>query len=233
MTKAKKKRAAKRRPRKQPVTPARFRDRIVALRRIPASTLLDNPDNWRRHPDEQVAAMTSMLERIGITGALVAREKPDGTLLILDGHLRKGIVGDELVPVLITDLNDAEAALMLATFDPLSDLAMMDAEALKALLEQTGDADDEDAFLRKLFAQVNNELATEIETTGGKQKVVEGMALEPHEHYDYLVVMAQTSHEWNVLCDRLGLKPEKRRARMGTCRAIRATRLLERINATS
>jgi hypothetical protein len=56
---------------------------------------------------------------------------------------------------------------------------------------------------------------------------VAGMALAPHEHYDYLVVLATTTQEWNVLCDKLGLKPEKRRGRMGTSRAIRAAALLK------
>jgi hypothetical protein len=53
------------------------------------------------------------------------------------------------------------------------------------------------------------------------------MALQPHEHYDYLVVLATTAQEWNVLCDRLGMVPDKRRGRMGTCRAIRAGKLIE------
>lgn len=223
---------ARTRPKRAPAKPqanTRFRDRIVELRRVPAAELLDNPANWRRHTDEQVAALTSILDRIGIVGAVLARETPEG-LLIIDGHLRKGIVSDEIVPVLVTDLSEAEAAIVLATYDPIGELAQMDAQALKALLEQV-DVDDEDAFMRKLFSDVHNDLAAEIETSGAKPKIVEGMALEPHEHYDYLVVCCQTSHEWNVLCDRLQLKPEKRRAKVGTARAIRATRLLEKLNA--
>lgn len=211
--------------------PPRFRDRIVELRRVKASELRRNPKNWRKHPDEQVAAMTSMLARIGFTGALIGRDTKDG-IELLDGHLRSDIAGEEIVPVLIVDLNDQEAALMLATFDPLAELAIMDAAALKDLLEQT-EYDDEDAFLRKMLSDVDSELAVAMETSTVKTKEVEGMALEPHEHYDYLVVFCQTSHEWNVLCDRLGLKPEKRRAKMGTARAIRATRLLEKLNAQS
>lgn len=205
----------------------RLRDRIKELRRVKASELRDNTKNWRRHPDEQRGAMDSMLTKIGFTGALIAREK-DGGLELLDGHLRKQVAGEDLVPVLIVDLTDAEADLMLATYDPLSDLAQMDAEALRKLLESTDEV-DEDAFLRKLMSDISDEVA--VESGKGKPAEVEGMSLEPHEHYDYLVVMAQTSHEWNVLCDRLGLKPEQRRARMGTARAIRATRLLERLNA--
>jgi len=60
----------------------------------------------------------------------------------------------------------------------------------------------------------------------GKLEVV-GMALNPHEHYDYLVVLATTTHEWNVLCERLALEPTKRRKTMGTCRGVRASKLIE------
>jgi hypothetical protein len=53
------------------------------------------------------------------------------------------------------------------------------------------------------------------------------MALQPHEHYDFLVVLCTTAQEWNVLCDKLKLKPQARRGRMGTARAIRASALLK------
>jgi hypothetical protein len=210
------------------VVPPRFRDRIKELRRVPAGELLANEKNWRRHPDEQTAALTSMMARLGLTDAVIAYEK-DGALKLLDGHLRRNIAADQSIPVLVLDLNDKEADLFLATFDPLGDLALMDSSALKSLLDQTG-LEDEDAFLRKMYADVNSELAVEMEQSAARPKEVEGMALEPHEHYDYLVVLAQSSHEWNVLCDRLGLKPEQRRAKIGTARAIRATRLLEKLN---
>lgn len=211
--------------------PPKFRDRITALKRVKASELVPNSKNWRRHPDEQVGAMTATLQRMGIVDAQIVREIPGGKYELLDGHMRKDIYGDQLVPVIVVDLNDSEAQQMLATFDPLGDLALMDADALRTLLT---DIDiDEDAFMRKMMSDVENELATEVQTTGAKAKEVDGMALEAHEHYDYLVVFAQTSHEWNVLCDRLGLKPEKRRAKIGTARAIRATRLLEKLNAVN
>ena len=208
-------------------TVKRFRDRIVELRRIPASELVANPKNWRRHSEEQTAALTSIMEKIGFAGAAIGVVQADGSVLLLDGHLRKSVSNDQAIPVLMADLTEAEANTFLATYDPLSELAVSDMAALKALLDET--AVDEDAFLRKMMADVEAELAGEIEKDEVKPREVEGMALEPHEHYDYLVVCAQTTHEWNVLCDRLGLKPEKRRARIGTARAIRATALLDKL----
>jgi hypothetical protein len=211
------------------LTPAaRFKDRVVELRRVKASELIDNPKNWRRHPDEQVGAMTSMMEQIGVAGASIGVIKPDGKIELLDGHLRKSISGEQLVPVLIVDLNEDEQKVFLASYDKLSELALGDPQALHDLLSEL--SIDEDSFFRKMMSDVEAELAVEVKQTGAAQKDVEGMALEPHEHYDYLVVMAQTTHEWNVLCDRLGLKPEARRKGMGTARAIRATRVLEKLN---
>jgi len=41
------------------------------------------------------------------------------------------------------------------------------------------------------------------------------------------VVLASTTHEWNVLCDRLDLPIVKRRSQMGRAHAIRADKLVE------
>lgn len=205
----------------------RFRDRIIELRRVKASELLENPKNWRRHPEEQVGAVTSIMERIGFAGATIGR-LVDDKIELLDGHLRKSIAGDQEIPVLITDLTEQEAAVFLATYDPLTELAITDTEALRSLLLEAEGVDD--AFMRKQMADIEDEIASDVKKEIAKEADVPGMALEPHEHYDFLVVCAQTTHEWNVLCDRLNLKPEARRGTMGTARAIRATRLLEVLN---
>lgn len=64
-----------------------LRDRIVELRRVPARDLLANPRNFRRHPPAQRAALDAVLEKIGMAGALLARDTPGG-LELIDGHLR-------------------------------------------------------------------------------------------------------------------------------------------------
>lgn len=111
--------------------PRAFRDRIVELRRVPASDLRPNPRNWRRHPDHQRKALASMLEEVGFAGAALARETPEG-LELIDGHLRAEV--SEEVPVLVLDVTEAEAELLLATFDPLGAMAQTDEEGLWALL---------------------------------------------------------------------------------------------------
>ncbi|MGB9689907.1 hypothetical protein [Thermogutta sp.] len=113
-----------------------IRDRIKELRRVRAGDLRPNPRNWRIHPDKQRAALRGILAEIGYADALLARELPDGTLELIDGHLRAETTPDATVPVLILDLNDEEAAKLLALLDPLANLAEADTEALAELASE-------------------------------------------------------------------------------------------------
>ena len=100
-----------------------IRDRIKELRRVPASTLRANPHNWRTHPKTQQDALRGLLAEVGYADALLARELPDGSLMLIDGHLRAETTPDMDVPVLVLDVTEAEADLLLATVDPLAGLA--------------------------------------------------------------------------------------------------------------
>lgn len=132
-----------------------IKDRIKEFRRVPASQLAPNPKNWRTHPEKQKSALKGVLAEIGYADALLAREMPDGTLMLLDGHLRAETTPNQEVPVLILDLNDEESEKLLATLDPISAMAGKDdalfaelisemetsSEAVRTLLDATlGDA---------------------------------------------------------------------------------------------
>ena len=112
-----------------------IRDRIKELRRVRAGDLRPHPKNWRTHPEEQQNALRGILAEVGYVDALIVRELPDGSLQIVDGHLRAETTPDALVPVLIVDLDDKEADKVLATFDPLGAMAEPDEEQLAALLK--------------------------------------------------------------------------------------------------
>ena len=111
-----------------------IRDRIIELRRVPAGQLRQNPRNWRLHPKAQQEALRGILGEVGYVDALMARELPDGSLELIDGHLRAETTPDQDVPVLVVDLSEAEAAKILATLDPLAAMAEADAGKLDALL---------------------------------------------------------------------------------------------------
>ncbi len=101
---------------------------------MPASELIPNPKNWRTHPQAQQDAIRGALSEIGYASALLARET-DAGLMLIDGHLRAETTPDEIVPVLVLDVDEAEADKLLATFDPLSAMADADAGKLDALLK--------------------------------------------------------------------------------------------------
>jgi len=113
----------------------KVKDRIKELRRVPASALIPNPKNWRTHPAKQKAALSAMLEEVGIVGALLAYETPGG-LMLIDGHLRAEEVAGTDVPVIVLDVTEAEADLLMLAYDPLSAMANIDGEALRALAEE-------------------------------------------------------------------------------------------------
>jgi len=110
-------------------------DRVTEMRLVPADQLIANPANWRRHPQAQQRALAAVLDEVGFAGAVIAREDEDGGLVIIDGHARAEMVGEATVPVLVTDLTEAEADVVLATYDPIGAMADRDAIALQELTD--------------------------------------------------------------------------------------------------
>ncbi len=128
----------------------KIRDRIVDFRRIPAKELIPNPRNWRTHPKAQQEALKGLLAEIGYADALLARETPQG-LMLIDGHLRAETTPDTEVPVLVLDLDEQEALKLLATLDPLAAMAGADNDRLEAILKQVDtDSDAVTAMLARL-----------------------------------------------------------------------------------
>lgn len=128
----------------------KVRDRIRELRRVPARDLIPNPRNWRTHPESQRDALRGVLAEIGYADALLARETPEG-LVLIDGHLRAETTPDTEVPVLVLDVTAEEADKILLTLDPLAALAEGDRSALESLLSTV---ETESEAVRNLFAKL-------------------------------------------------------------------------------
>src|SRR5215471_7190660 len=111
-----------------------IRDRIKELRRVRAGELKPHPKNWRSHPDSQKNALRGLLAEIGYADTLLTRELADGSLQLIDGHLRAETTPDSIVPVLVTDLTEEEAEKVLLTLDPLAAMATADKQNLESLL---------------------------------------------------------------------------------------------------
>lgn len=128
-----------------------IRDRIKELRRVPAGQLRPNPRNWRVHTDSQRNALRGLLADVGYADALLARELPDGSLELVDGHLRAETTPDAVVPVLILDVDEEEAIKILLTHDPLSAMAEADQRQFDELLKTVHfEHDDVTEMLQKV-----------------------------------------------------------------------------------
>jgi len=136
-----------------------IKDRIKEFRRVPASQLAPHPKNWREHPEKQRKALSGILAEIGYADALLVREMPDGTLQLVDGHLRAETTPNQEVPVLVVDLNDAEAEKLLAVFDPISAMASSNHDMLDEL---TRSMEMQDESLRNLLDEL-------IDSSGSKE----------------------------------------------------------------
>jgi DNA modification methylase len=134
-------------------------DRIKTFKRVKVADLIDNPKNWRKHPDAQRNALGGLLESVGWADAVLARETPDG-LMLIDGHLRKELAADSKVPVLVLDVTEAEADLILATHDPLTSMAETD-QALLDELVQGLDIDNDET--QKMLDELASDPVAEAE----------------------------------------------------------------------
>ena len=139
-----------------------FKDRIKEFRRIPASQLRANPKNWRTHPPHQQRAIQGILQEVGYADALIAYETDQG-LTLIDGHLRANTTPDDTVPVLILDVNETEADMILATLDPLASMATPDDEQLAGLLETVSSADQ---GVTELLDYISNGIVPGFEPLG-------------------------------------------------------------------
>ena len=125
-----------------------------------ASELRPNRRNWRTHPQAQRDALCGVLAEVGYADALLVRELPDGSLELIDGHLRAETTPDVEVPVLILDLDDAEAAKLLALHDPLAGMAEADDEALAELI---ANVETENAAVQALLERMIHDPESPVE----------------------------------------------------------------------
>jgi electron transfer flavoprotein alpha subunit len=118
-----------------------WRNRIVGEADVDPTTLKGHPQNWRRHPDRQRAAMIGVLGEVGWIARIIVNRT---TGRVIDGHLRLEEAfrrGEKTVPVTYVELSEAEEKEALATFDPLGALAETDNAALEQLLEEVVSSD--------------------------------------------------------------------------------------------
>jgi hypothetical protein len=134
-----------------------WKNRIVEHGEQPASQYHGHELNARRHPEHQRDALVGSLNELGWVAPVIVSAR---TGKLLDGHARiaeaLGRDPDAIVPFIKVDLSDREERLMLASFDPITNQATYDKEALDKLLQ---DLHTGETGLQQLLA----DLATQVE----------------------------------------------------------------------
>ncbi len=199
----------------------KIRDRIIDFRRIPADQLQPNPKNWRKHPQAQQDALRGILAEVGYAEAVLARETPEGGLMLIDGHLRAETDPQGLIPTLVLDVDEAEAAKLLATFDPLAAMTEADGAKLDALLREV---DTESEPLKQMLADLATsqpidlsdppesveENVAEIEEIKRQRKKGNVETADKNDTEKYLVVVFPSRAAKNEQLARLGLPADER-----------------------
>ena len=205
----------------------------LRLEYIEAGSLTENPLNWRRHPEEQIKSLKGLVgdPEVGWAGALLYNEM---TGRLIDGHARRSSVSpDTPVPVLIGSWSEDAERKILATLDPVASMAKGDAEAYAQLVAQvTTDSlevrDLMDIVQAALRMQPDEE---EAAAAPEGESVLPEMELRPFEHYDYVLVLARSTPDWEALCEALGLErvnasPIPGKTKIGLARAVEASKVL-------
>ncbi len=117
----------------------KFQNRITGYGTKYASEFKVNPFNWRKHPENQSAALREILSSIGwVTG--VIENETTGNLI--DGHARieEAQKADPRSPIPYTKvkLTEEEEQKILLLLDPIGSMATTDDDMIRQLMEIVG-----------------------------------------------------------------------------------------------
>jgi hypothetical protein len=182
--------------------------------------------------------LRAILREVGYAGAAIAYPREsDGKLELIDGHLRQEEALGAAVPTLILDVNDSEARLLRTLYDPMGDLARVNGEKVQDILAKIDAKDD---ALQVMLLELSGYgkpgkplLDDEADTKDGPP----AMLLRPYEHYDYILVLARNTMDWQALCTMFGLSkvdasPIAGLKKIGLGRCIDAGALLKKLRTS-
>lgn len=139
-----------------------WKSRIVSHGEESPDQLLANPSNWRGHPTAQREALLAVLDEVGFVAPVIVNRT---TGRLIDGHLRVELAlsrNEMRIPVSYVDLNEDEERVVLATYDPLGDLAFADPTRLGELLSAITPSSTEVAALLSNLARATGAEAPEF-----------------------------------------------------------------------
>lgn len=143
-----------------------WKNRIVKRANVDPKELNPNPLNWRTHSQSQREAMQTVLSDIGFVQDVIFNTR---TGHLIDGHMRVALAldqGEPLVPVIYVDLDLEEEKIVLATLDPLSEMAGVNEDVLQSLLLNIDDySSGIDSLIDMLHTEIDFDIDFDIESS--------------------------------------------------------------------
>lgn len=210
----------------------------LRLEWVEAGSLAENPLNWRKHSEEQLQSIRELLADpdVGWAGACLFNER---TSRLVDGHARKQVVDPKTpVPVLIGNWSPEAEAKILATLDPVGQMATGDSETYAKLIEQIN---ANGLWVRDLLHNTAADLNArgllgdddkpEDDTPSHKYPEME---CQPFEHHDYIMLMFHNDQDFQQACELLGIQKVQINypgglQKVGLGRCIDGARAIERL----
>ena len=190
-----------------------------------------HPRNPNKHGGEQVKLLAKIIKASGWRNPICVSNRSG---FVIKGHARlmaARVLGVTHVPVEYQDYaTEAEEYNDMIADNRIAELAERDMSIIKDLLEEL-DTGANDMDLTGYDEAEIERLMTETPKDGLTIKQLE---LYPYEHYDYVIVMADKVQDWEWLAEFCELEKvdgrnPKSGAKIGLCRAIKASKLIEKI----
>ncbi len=212
--------------------------------------LTPNPDNFRKHPQEQVDRIAHTIESNGWRNPVV--------ISTLSGYIVKGegrylascLRGWREIPIEYQDYESEEDELSdLLADNKASSGAIDDFGKIATLREKLGNLNNHNFFKRAAFSKEDQTLLNKFIEDKDNSKIAKNvvdetrnipeMELSPFEHYDYVMLCCDDSRDFMQICELLGIKKSKftfenpktgaKTQKIGIARAIKGKKFLELI----
>jgi len=199
---------------------------------VDPATLKPNPKNPNRHSAHQIQLLASIIQEQGWRGPITVSKRSG---LIVRGHGRLEaalLMSATVVPVDYQDYgSEAEELADLLADNRLAELAELDEDELKRLLESIRESDPSFDIELTGFMQdeidrlYKEEAADDVET-------VPRMEIQAFEHHDYLVFMFHDLRDWMLALQLLGVGEvdfsiTRKTKKIGLGRVLHGKRILE------
>lgn len=201
---------------------------------LETESLKPHPENPNRHGETQIAILADLIRTVGWRYPIVVSKRSG---FIVSGHARwlaAKRIGLKQVPVDIQDFESADdESLQLLGDNKIPELSHRDnkveADLLQKLLDNNRNTLLAGYRPKELDEILKNANLSEVLRD---DEVIPDMEIQPHEHYDYIVLFFKNDYDWMKALQVFGIQDVNygqmaERKRIGLGRVVDGARILQ------